>query len=113
MQLIRRLDKLADSIKDSARSVIILMETIPKEIMNLYVRMSKNLMDCSLAPHKSIIAFSSDPYLAKELVKQVDSFEERVDEDYVKMKALFLKYSKDIDVATIIELRVLLKFLEA
>jgi len=90
-----------------------LMETIPKEIMNLYVRMSKNLMDCSLALHKSIIAFPSDPYLAKELVKQVDFFEERVDEDYVKMKALFLKYSKDIDVATIIELRVLLKFLEA
>jgi phosphate uptake regulator len=90
------------------------METnFPKEIMNIYVRMSKNLMDCSLALHKSIIAFPSDPYLAKELVKQVDFFEERVDEDYVKMKALFIKYTKEIDVATIIELRVLLKFLEA
>jgi predicted phosphate transport protein (TIGR00153 family) len=113
MQLVRRLDRLADFIKDSARSLIILMETtFPKEIMNLYVRMSNNLMDCSLALHKSILAFQADPFLAKELVKQVDFYEERVDEDYVKMKLLFMKYSKDIDVATIIELRVLMKLLE-
>jgi predicted phosphate transport protein (TIGR00153 family) len=113
MLLIRRLDRLADSVKDSARSVKVLMEaTIPKEVWESYVNVSNDLVECSIALGDCIEMLGQNPLKAKELAKKVDSIEARIDEGYLRTKALFLKYSKKIEVATLMELRDLAEFME-
>jgi uncharacterized protein Yka (UPF0111/DUF47 family) len=47
-----------------------------------------------------------------ELAKKIDEVEGRVDEKYVKSKALLLKYSKKMDAATILLLKDLIEEME-
>ena len=53
-----------------------------------------------------------DPEKAMELAKQIDEIEGQVDEKYLKSKALLLKYSKEIDAATILLLKDLIEEME-
>ena len=111
--LIERLDTMADHVKDSARSIIVLMETkVPKEILAEYVGVAMNLKECATALGECIAMLGTDPLKTRELAKRVDVFEGKVDEGYLKVKSLIIKYSKDIDVAVLIELRDLLYYME-
>ena len=47
-----------------------------------------------------------------EFAKKVDEQEHIVDEEYLKVKALFLKRTKDLDMATLLVLKDLLECLE-
>ena len=49
---------------------------------------------------------------ARELTKRVDKQENVVDEEYLQAKALFFKYAKELDFATILILKDLLEYLE-
>ena len=111
--LIERLDTMADHVKDSARSITVLTETtVPKEILDEFVRIAKDLTECAGALGECIEMLGVDPLRARELAKKVDDFEGKVDDGYVRVKSLLIKYSKDVDVATLIELRDLLYYME-
>jgi len=48
---------------------------------------------------------SIDPFKTKELADNVDALEAKVDQDYLTMKSLFIKYSHELDTATLLELK--------
>jgi len=111
--LVEHLDKLADHVKDSARSVKVLIDIIvPKEILDEYVSIAKNLTECASMLGECIEMLGIDPFRARELAHQVDVSEDKVDDGYLLMKSLFIKYSKDMDVALLLELKDLLYHIE-
>ena len=111
--LVEHLDKLADYVKDSARSVKILMGvTIPTEMLDEYVRIAKDLKECATALRDCIEMLGVDPVKAIELAAKVDVIEGRVDDSYLKVKSLLIKYSKELDTAVLMELYNLANFME-
>lgn len=113
MHLVKRLDVMADYVKDSARSVKVLMGTsVPKEILRSYVVMAGDLVESAVALRKSIEKLGSNPSEARELSLKVDMVEARIDKEYLETKSLFIKYSKEVDSATLMMLKDLVEFME-
>lgn len=111
--LMLRLDTMADHVKDSARSITVLIDAkVPEEILDEFVGMARNLKNCTTALGECIEMLGRDPLKTIELANKVDLFEGKVDEGYVKVKSLLLKDSKDVDVAVLIELRDLVYYME-
>lgn len=113
MHLVKRLDVMADFVKDSARTLLILTQAeIPKEIWNLYVEVAKDLVECASALWKSIEKLETNLAEARALSEKVDQIESKVDEKYLKMKGLLLKHSREIDPAALLMLRDLIEDME-
>ena len=113
MHLVKRLDVMADHVKDSARSVKILIPTkIPKEIWDINVRIAETLVKGSVLLSAAIEMLGINAPQARELTKRVDKQENVVDEEYLKAKALFFTYTKELDFATTLILKDLLEYLE-
>ncbi len=113
MHLVKRLDVMADFVKDSARTILILTQAeIPKEIWNLYVEVAKDLVECASALRKSIEKLETNLTEARAFSEKVDQVESKVDEKYLKMKGLLLKHSREIDPAALLMLRDLIEDME-
>ena len=113
MHLVKRLDEMADHVKDASRAVILLLETeVPKEMWKQFAKTAKDLVACAKTLLKAIENLGTDPMKAMELAKQIDKIESQVDEKTLKSKALLLKYSKETDVATLVLLKDLIEEME-
>ena len=113
MHLVKRLDQMADHVKDASRAVILLLETeVPKEMWEQFAQTAKDLVDCAKTLLKAIEKLGTDPVKAMELAKQIDKIEGQVDKKYLKSKALLLKISKETDAATIMLLKDLIEEME-
>ena len=113
MHLVKRLDVMADHVKDSGRSLLLLSEiSMPRDVWNELVEITKDLVEESAALRKSIEKLGTDPVEVRALAQKVDEVETRIDEHYLKTKELLLKYSREMDPATLIILRDLLESLE-
>jgi len=113
MHLVKRLDQMADHVKDASRAVILLLETeVPKEMWEQFAQTAKDLVACAKTLLKAIEKLGTDPVKAMELAKQIDKIEGQVDEKYLKSKALLLKISKETDAATIMLLKDLIEEME-
>jgi predicted phosphate transport protein (TIGR00153 family) len=113
MHLVKRLDQMADHVKDASRAVILLLETeVPKEMWIHFAQTAKDLVDGAKTLLKAIEKLGTDPPKAMELAKQIDAIEGQVDEKYLKSKELLLKYSKETDAATILLLKDLIEEME-
>ena len=113
MHLVKRLDQMADHVKDASRAVILLLEAeVPKEMWKQFAKTAKDLVDGATTLRKAIENLGTNPAKAMELAKQIDKIEQRVDKKYLKSKALLLKYSKETDAATILLLKDLIEEME-
>jgi len=113
IHIIKCLDVLADHVKDSARNIKILLNTeIPKEILDVNVRIVDALVQAAVFLSTAIEMIGVNPPQSLEFSKKVDVQEHIVDEEYLKVKALFLKHSDEVDVATLLVLKDLLECLE-
>jgi len=113
MHLVKRLDVMADHVKDSGRSVIVLLEAkVVREIWEQFVEIAKDLVACSTTLRKALDMLGTNPSEARELSKKVDEIESMVDEKYLKTKALLLKHADKMDSATLMLLRDLLESME-
>ena len=113
MHLVKRLDVMADHVKDSGRSVVVLLEAkVVREIWEQFVEIAKDLVACSTTLRRALDKLGTDPSEARELSKKVDEIENMVDEKYLKAKALLLKHSDKMDSATLMLLRDLLESME-
>jgi predicted phosphate transport protein (TIGR00153 family) len=113
MHLVKRLDVMADHVKDAARSTLILLETsVPNEIWNMNLRVAEALVQSATALRSSIEKLGTDPAKAKELAKEVNDIEGRIDKDYLDTKKLFIKYARQVDPSTLLILDNLLEFME-
>jgi len=113
MHLVKRLDVMADHVKDSGRNVLLLLEiSIPKELWNVYAEMAKDLVECARALRASIEKLGSDPAEARGLSEKVDQIEKRVDEKHLKIKGLLLKSDKEVAPSTLLILKDLVESME-
>lgn len=111
--LVEHLDIMADYVKDSARCLKILMTTrIPKEVLDSCLRISNALVKCASALQNSIEMLGVDTSQAQELTNKVDIMEDHIDDEYFKAKILSIKYTKEIDCATLLILRDFTEFME-
>lgn len=113
MHLVKRLDVMADHVKDSGRSLKLLAEAqMPKDVWNELVEISKDLVEESTMLRRSIEKLGVDSAEVRALAQKVDEAETRIDEHYVKTKELLLKHGREMDAATLLILRDLLQSLE-
>jgi predicted phosphate transport protein (TIGR00153 family) len=113
MHLVKRLDVMADHVKDASRAVLVLLEAkVPKEMWEQFVETAKDLVDCATTLRKAIEKLGTNPVEATELAKKIDQIEHRVDEKYVKSKSLLLKHSNKMNAATILLLKDLIEEME-
>lgn len=113
MHLVKRLDEMADHVKDASRAVVLLVEVeVPKEMWDQFGKTAKNLVECATTLRESIEQLGTNPKKAMELAKQIDEIEGEVDEKYLESKTMLLKHSKEIDAATILILKDLIEEME-
>jgi len=113
MHLVKRLDEMADHVKDASRAVILLLEAkVVKELWKQFAETAKDLVACATTLRDAIEKLGSDPPKAMGLAKQIDAIEGRVDEKYLKSKALLLLHSNEMDAATILLLKDLIEEME-
>ena len=113
MHLVKRLDQMADHVKDGSRAVIVLLDAeVPKEMWEHFAKTAKDLVECAKTLRKAIENLGTNPAKAMELAKQVDKIEGQVDEKYVQSKKLLLKLCKESDAATVLLLKDLIEEME-
>jgi hypothetical protein len=113
LHLVKRLDTLADHVKDAARCLEMLSEAkLPKEFCENTVSMTSLLVDCAHALRGSIEKISVNSSAAIEGAKKVDGFEHEIDNCYLKTKSLFVKYSDHVNSGSMVIFDDLIEFIE-
>lgn len=113
MHLVKRLDVMADHVKDSARNVIVLSDIgLKREIWEAYGDMASDLVRCASLLRTSLEKLGEDKAEARRLSEKVDDVEKKVDAKYLKIKVSLIKKWKDLEPATLIILKDLLDSME-
>lgn len=113
LHLVKRLDTLADDVKDAARCLEMLTEAeLPQELCESTVRMTSALVDCGHALRVSIEKLTVAPAEAIEASKRVEDVEHGIDEDYLKTKKLFVKYGSQMNAGALVIYDDLIEFIE-
>jgi predicted phosphate transport protein (TIGR00153 family) len=113
LHLVKRLDTLADHTKDAARCMEMLGETeIPEELTQKTVLMTSKLVETAQTLQTSIEKISSNPSEAIAHAKKVEEIERDLDTEYLKAKALFVKYGDKINCGAMVIFDDLIEFIE-
>ena len=111
--LISHLDVMADMVKDSARSVKVLQDVnVPKEIMDSYSSIGRNLVESVRALRAGIEALGTSPEDVRSATSKVDEYEAKIDDQYLASKILIVKKGKNMSPAEVMAMRDLIEFLE-
>jgi predicted phosphate transport protein (TIGR00153 family) len=113
MHLVKRLDVMADYIKDSARNVLVLLKAdIPKEVWKAFYDMSTGLVRTAAVLRESLRCLGEDPVQARVISEKVEDEENKVDKKQLEIKALLLKYGTEINPWSLLILKDLLDSME-
>lgn len=113
LHLVKRLDTLADHVKDAARCMEMLEDSEqPDELAQNVLHMTSTLVDCASTLRISIEKISDAPEEAIEGSNKVEEIEHSIDEDYLKTKKLFIKYGEKMNAGTIVIFDDLIEFIE-
>jgi len=113
LHLVKRLDTLADHVKDAARCMEMLEDSEPPgELTQNVVHMTSALVECASALRTSIEKISDAPEEAIAGSNNVEEIEHRIDENYLKTKKLFIKYGEKMNAGTIVIFDDLIEFIE-
>ena len=113
MHLVKRLDTLADYVKDAARCVKILADSkIPEELWKQAVHTTSTLVKCATALRTSIEKINVDPAAAMKNAENVDKFENEIDQKYIQNKSLLIKHSEQTNCGAITIFNDLFEFIE-
>lgn len=113
MHLVKRLDVMADFVKDSARSIMILLNAdVPEEIWKSFSEMSMGVVRCAATLKESLKLLSENPSEARNMSLKVEEEENKVDRQYLAIKSLLLKYGDKINPAVLIILKDLADYME-
>jgi len=113
LHLVKRLDTLADHVKDAARCLAMLADTeLPRELCENTLRMTSALVDCAYALRISIEKIPVAPVEAMEGSNKVEKIEHRLDDDYLRTKKLFIKYGAQMNGGAIVIFDDFIEFIE-
>ncbi len=106
MHLVKRLDVMADHVRDSARNVLVLIGSgIPEELWEAYSMMSSRIVKCASTLRQSLKQLGENPYQARTTSLQVEEEEKKVDDKYLEIKSLFIKYGEKVNPSILIVLK--------
>ncbi len=113
MHLVKRLDEMADHVKDAARNLDLVLRTkIPEIFWNPLVTTAAKLVEITKILRKAIEALGTAPSEAKKLAISIDKIEGEIDLKYQEIKELLLKHSSEMTAATVLFLRDLAEEME-
>jgi len=113
LHLVKRLDTLADHVKDAARCIEMLVDAqIPRELCENAVRMASILVDCAQALRVSIEKIPAAPAEALKGAEKVEEIEHELDDIYLKTKVSFIKYGGQMNCGAMVILDDLIEFIE-
>ncbi len=113
MHLVKRLDVMADFVKDSARSIMILLDAeVPKSIWKAFSEMSSGVVRCAARLKESLKLLSENPSKARALSLKVEEEENKVDKQYLKIKSLLLEHGNKVNPAVLMLLKDLADYME-
>lgn len=113
MHVVKRLDTLADHVKDAARCVKMLADSqLPEELWEKVDYMLSTLVKCAHALRGSIEKIAVNPTAAINGAKKVEQIEGKIDEEYLKTKSLFLKYGNQMNCGAMVIFDDLVEFIE-
>jgi predicted phosphate transport protein (TIGR00153 family) len=113
MHLVKRLDEMADHVKDAARALDLVVRTeIPKVFWDPLVDMATKLVEVTQTLGRAIEALGTKPSEAKEFAVAVDKIEGRIDERYQEIKEHMIEHSNEMTAATVLFLRDLAEEME-
>jgi hypothetical protein len=113
LHLVKRLDTLADHVKDAARCLEMLANVqFPKELCENTVRMTSILVEGAQALRGSIEKITVNPAEAIKGAEKVEEIEHEIDKIYLKTKALFVKYGEQINSGAMVIFDDLVEFIE-
>jgi hypothetical protein len=113
LHLVKRLDTLADHVKDAARCMEMLVDTkIPKQLCDHTEHMVAILVDCAQALRGSLEKLAVNSAEAIEGAKKVDRIEHEIDTIYLKTKASFVKYGDQMNCGAMVIFDDLVEFIE-
>lgn len=113
LHLVKRADMLADYTKDVARCLEMLLDVdLPKELSEKAVSMTGKLVDMVNVLRNSVEMISANPDRAVKEAKMVEDIEHIIDEEYLKIKGLFVKNSANVNKGAIIIFDDMVEFLE-
>ncbi len=113
MHLVKRLDVMADYVKDSARNVLILLDAdVPKEVWQAFYEMSACIVSTAAVLRESLRSLGEDPARARSISEKVEEEENKVDRKQLEIKSLMLKYGTKINPSALLFLKDLLDSME-
>jgi len=113
LHLVKRLDTLADHVKDAARCIEMLGEAkIPDELCHKTLFMTSKLMEAAQVMREGVEKISSNPAEAIVEAKKVEDIEHALDQEYLKAKTLFVKYGTQINCGALVIFDDLIEFIE-
>jgi hypothetical protein len=113
LHLVKRLDTLADHVKDAARCLEMLSDTrLPREFYENTVHMTSLLVDCAHALRGCIEKITVAPAEAIQGAQKVEEIEHQIDDDYLKTKASFPKYGVETNIGAMVIFDDLIEFIE-
>jgi predicted phosphate transport protein (TIGR00153 family) len=113
LHLVKRLDTLADDVKDAARCMEMLEGTdLPQELLESTGYMTSALVDCASNLRTGIEKISVSPEDAARVSTEVEEIEHKIDENYLKTKKLFIKYAEKMNPGAIVIYDDLIEFIE-
>jgi predicted phosphate transport protein (TIGR00153 family) len=113
LHLVKRLDTLADHVKDAARCMEMLQSVrLPEEMYQKTEHMTSLLVDCAQALRLCIEKISVAPREAIAGAEKVEEIEHNIDQDYLKIKASFIKYGPQMNPGAMVIFDDLIEFVE-
>ena len=113
LHLVKRLDTLADHVKDAARCMEMLADAeLPRELCENTVSMTGELVDCAQALRGSIEKLAVNSAEAVAGAEKVDEIEHDIDVTYLKTKASFVKYGEKMNCGAMVIFDDLVEFIE-
>jgi predicted phosphate transport protein (TIGR00153 family) len=113
MHLVKRLDTLADHVKDAARCAKMLADSkIPIELWTEAAHTASTLVSCAHALRGSIKNITINQTAAIEGAKKVEEIEHEIDQYYLKTKSLLIRYAEHMNCGVLVIFDHLLEFME-
>jgi len=112
--LVQGLDIMADHVKDSARSLLVLLrkkKIVPREVWVSYLNLVDNIVLCTRALLRAIEELTSKSEEVMRYVIEVDRLENVIDEQYVSIMETLIG-SEELKPGVLMTLKSLLEFLE-
>ena len=113
MNLVKNLDRVADRVKDSARNVLVLLDAdVPKEVWKAFTDMASSISKTAAVLRESLRNLGADNSKARAMSEKVEDEENKVDQKYLDIKSLLLRYGEKVNPGALLILKDLLDSME-